>query len=162
MAGLAVVAFGVAVSNTPAFARGGSAGHVGFVQGFVARGVNAGVVIGSQPAGVVMRRVRYGAIAPRSFSSCVAPALALGPSHVRLPVVMAPVCGSPASTGASTFYYPPVVTAPAPVATDAVQVSEGSVATGPDTDATNAGAVATSLPAACRPIPNGYHCDWPS
>jgi len=208
LAGLAVVAAGVAVSIAPASARGGPGGHVGFVHGFVARGgrmaatanldrwaadrggFRAGVVIALPPAGVINRRVRDGVIGQRPFASCfatgrirqrvipvlfsVGPAAIIpplgqpsavasfvdppvgGPSPVRLPLVMTPGCGSRASAGGSTFYNPAVVTAPVPVS---VPVPVAAV---PDSDATHAGAGVTSLPAACRAVPNGYHCDWPS
>jgi hypothetical protein len=175
LACLAMVAAGVAVVDAPALARGGSGGHVGFGRGIAARGHLAGATPVYRPARVAIRRARPAFPAPFSFyrppapiqplviaipsgamisppgQGFVAPIVgrmpavwpigvpAIGPEHARFPVVRTPVFSGPHDVRLNSASESAV---------------PGSIPTVIYTGASN------GLPTACRPISNGYHCDW--
>ncbi|MFL5255089.1 MAG: hypothetical protein ACJ8AI_19790 [Rhodopila sp.] len=155
--------------------RGGFSGHGGFFSAPGHPGVRGrGFALGA-PGLIVPRRfvppiirpeviavppmparpVVSGAIVPPLTAPIVPPfgPAAANPSPDGLPVVVTPFVDTPA------FGPGFVARAPArPGASRAQAAWPGAVSRG----GVSTAASSNGLPAACHPMPNGYHCDWPS
>ncbi|MDR3534227.1 MAG: hypothetical protein P4L90_27140 [Rhodopila sp.] len=105
-------------------------------------------------------------VPPFTAATAIVPPFGPGqvaPSFVRLPIVVTPTFGSPEFAGA--VIHLPAVAAPSRALVDGIvtQTAGAPVGNLPETRiATTRSVIANASPAACHPIPSGYHCDWPS
>jgi hypothetical protein len=185
---IGVVALVAAAVAAPSLARGGSGGFIGgaTVNRFPAHfGVaHAPVRLGNPHRSIAfipsrsisLSRTRFLAqpeviVMPFAFGpdTIVAPltipiVAPFGSATVRasrggLPVVITPSVNTPVFFSGFAGGMP----AEAPRITEPPHVTEAPTAPEPETGVPRTTAAAANpFPAACHPVPSGYHCDWPS
>jgi hypothetical protein len=186
-----IVGVAAAAIAAPALARGGSGGHGGIISGAPVvtfrphfGGVHSPAGFASRPrspafipaASIASGRIR-GPVQPEvivmpfgvgagaivvPLTVPIVPRLdtaTVRRSRVRLPVFVTQYDDTPG-------FFPGFIAGvpvEAPWVADPPQVRQAPAVTEPETGVPNTTAAdANPLPAACHPIPSGYHCDWPS
>ncbi|PPQ29327.1 hypothetical protein [Rhodopila globiformis] len=183
---IAIAAIGLGHVPAPALARGGGGGHAGFgAHGIFAarsgfgrhaglRAAAGGFVLrggGRAPGGAgFARRSRFAArpIQPEAIQPEVIVVPPVGGTGAIVPPFTGPIV-MPFGAGVSTALnggFPGVVTSfAAPLASgppDAARAREAARRSAAGDGGASSGSQPSRSLTACYPIPNGYHCNWPS
>lgn len=182
VSGIAALTLGAAMLPASGFARGGSDDHAGFFAGARAPHVRPLFAGMPRPAGVAVLRVRPVAHRPRLGVACfggsaIPPVMIRVPSAgamaglvppfsvplvapVGWPVVVMPDCATRVFTGVPVYWPEAAGTEWGPGGDEMAGPALPPVAPAPYRDPTPI--TPDSPVTACRPVPFGYHCDWPS